>query len=86
MFQIEFIIVNDSAINCRNRKYSQRFVPYIGLCGFVSCPDINLLCNLRKKNPDAKIMGQSEIDLSTSHAPIKINTFMNALRKKMSDM
>ena len=86
MIQIVFIIVNDSTTNCRNRKYSQRYVPYIGLCIFVSCPVIPYLCNLRDKHPEAKIMGQSELDLSASHAPIKVSPSMNVIRRKMSDM
>jgi hypothetical protein len=86
MLQIIFIIVNDSTTKCRNRKYSQRYIPYIGYCIFVSCPDIPYLCHLRDKHPEAKIMGQSELDLSASHAPIKVNLSMNALRRVMSDM
>jgi hypothetical protein len=86
MLQIVFIIVNDSAINCRNRKYSQSYIPYIGYCIFVCCPDIPYLCHLRDKHPEAKIMGQSEIDFSASHAPIKVNPSTNALRRVMSEM
>lgn len=85
MLQIVFIIVNDSTTNCRNCKYSQRYVPYIGYCIFVSYPDIPYLCHLRDKHPEAKIMGQSEIDLSASHAPIKVSPSMNALRRVMSE-
>ena len=85
MIQIVFIIVNETA-KCSNRKYSQRFVPYIGYCIFVSCPDIPYLCHLRDKHPEAKIMGQSEIDLSARDAPIKVSPEMNIIRRKMSDM
>ena len=86
MLQIVFIIVNDSTTNCRNRKYSQRYIPYIGYCIFVSCPDIPYLCHLRDKHPEAKMMGQSELDLSASHTPVRVNPAMNVIRRKMSEM
>jgi len=46
---------------------------------------IDELCRLRRHWPDAKILGVSEIDPSTSHAPVRANPEMNALRREMSD-
>ena len=47
---------------------------------------IDELCRLRRHWPDAKILGVSEIDPSTSHAPVRVNPEMNALRREMSDL
>ena len=44
------------------------------------------LCRLRRHWPDAKILGVSEVDPSASHAPVRVNPEMNALRREMSDL
>lgn len=47
---------------------------------------INELCCLRRHWPEAKILGVSEIDPSTTHAPVRVNPEMNAIRRDMSDL
>ena len=47
---------------------------------------INLLAQLRLRYPDAKILGISELDATSSHAPVRINPKMNELRKELSDL
>ena len=47
---------------------------------------IDELCRLRRQWPDAKILGISELDVSASHAPVRVNPEMNALRLEMSDL
>lgn len=47
---------------------------------------LNELVRLRRHWPDAKILGVSEIDPSASHAPVRANPEMNALRREMSDL
>ena len=44
------------------------------------------LCRLRRHYPNAKILGVSEVNTSSTHAPIKVNPAMNALRREMSDL
>ena len=47
---------------------------------------LDQLVFLRHHNPDAKILGVSEVDPSASHAPVRVNPEMNALRRAMSDL
>lgn len=47
---------------------------------------IDKLCRLRWHWPDAKILGVSEIDPSATHAPVRINPEMNAIRREMSNL
>jgi hypothetical protein len=47
---------------------------------------LDQLVFLRRHNPDAKIFGISEVDPSASHAPVRVNPEMNALRSEMSDL
>ena len=47
---------------------------------------LDQLVFLRRYNPDAKILGVSEVDPSASHAPVRVNPEMNALRREMSDL
>ena len=44
------------------------------------------LCKLRRHWPEAPILGVSEIDLSASHAPIRVSEAMNQLRRELSDL
>ena len=44
------------------------------------------LCRLRRHYPNAKILGVSEVNTSSTYAPIKVNPAMNALRREMSDL
>ena len=47
---------------------------------------IDQLCKLRRHWPEAKILGVSELDVSASHAPVRVNPEMNALRRELSDL
>ena len=47
---------------------------------------LDQLVFLRRHNPYAKILGVSEVDPSASHAPVRVNPEMNALRREMSDL
>lgn len=47
---------------------------------------LDQLVFLRRHYPDAKILGVSEVDTSSSYAPIKVSAAMNALRREMSDL
>jgi len=52
---------------------------------------IDQLCKLRRHHPDAKILGVSELPSTdsgtySSHAPIRVNPEMNALRRELSDL
>ena len=44
------------------------------------------LCRLRRHYPKAKILGVSEVNTSSTYAPISVNPAMNALRREMSDL
>ena len=44
------------------------------------------LCRLRRHWPEAPILGVSELDTSSSHAPVRVNPEMNALRRELSDL
>lgn len=47
---------------------------------------VNELCRLRRHWPEAKILGVSEIDSSATHAPVRVNQEMNAIRREMSNL
>lgn len=47
---------------------------------------LSQLVRLRRHYPDAKILGLSEIDLSSAYAPIKVSPWMNQLRRELSDL
>ena len=44
------------------------------------------LCRFRRHYPNAKILGVSEVNTSSTYAPIRVNPAMNALRREMSDL
>lgn len=46
---------------------------------------IHKLYRLRKHYPEAPILGVSEVDPSNSHTSIRVNPWMNQLRRDMSD-
>ena len=86
MKQVHYIILNEKTSKDNHCDVSYRVVPHLGLCCYVSCPDIGTLVNLRKHWPEAPILGESEIDLSATYAPVRVNPEMNALRREMSDL
>ena len=89
MQNFKYILVNDTATKDSAYDSRHRFIPHIGLCIEVNCGNrsvlIDQLVKLRRHYPDAKILGISELDTSASHAPIRVNPEMNALRRKLSD-
>ena len=90
MYQIKYILVNDSAAKGSACESRHRFIPHIGHSIDVNCGNrkvlIDQLCKLRKQWPEAKILGVSELDSSGSHAPVRVSAAMNALRRAMSDL
>ena len=99
MYQIKYILVNDSAAKSNDCESRHRFIPHIGHCaecfavpGFKVQGSrerqalIDQLCKLRRHWPDAPILGVSEIDLSASHAPIRVSEAMNQLRRQLNDL
>lgn len=47
---------------------------------------LRLLVELRERFPNAKILGGSELDITSSHAPVRVNPKMNELRKELSNI
>ena len=88
MYQIKYIIVNDSAAKGSACESRHRFIPHIGHYIDVKCGSrtvlIDQLCKLRKHWPETKILGASELDTSASHAPVRVNPEMNALRRELN--
>lgn len=89
MQNFKYILVNDASAKSSACNSLHRFIPHIGHCIEVNCGNrsvlIDQLVKLRRHYPDAKILGISELDTSASHAPIRVNPEMNALRRKLSD-
>lgn len=90
MYHIQYILVQDAGSKDRAGDARHRFIPHVGHCIELDCgkrPElIDQLVKLRKHWPDAKILGVSELDPSASHAPVRVNPWMNALRRELSDM
>ena len=90
MYDIKYILVNDSAAKSSGCGSHHRFISHIGHCIDINCGNrtvlIEQLCKLRKQWPKAKILGVSELDVSASHAPVRVNQEMNALRRELSDL
>ena len=86
MRTIKYILVNETSSKNPVCDAQHRDVPNVGHCCYVSSPDIETLVKLRRKWPEAKILGESELDTTTSHAPIRVSETMNALRRRLSDL
>ena len=86
MYAIKYIIVNDSAAKGSACKSRHRFIPHLGYCCFVSSPDIGTLCKLRRHWPEAPILGESELDTSSTRVSVRVSAAMNAFRREMSDL
>ena len=99
MKQIKYILVNETSTENAGRAISDCKLSDIGhsvICDAstkfnVSGSSerkalINELVELRRHWPNAKILGISEVDPSTSHAPVRVSPEMNALRREMSDL
>ena len=86
MKQVNYILVHETVCKNTDCDVTYRDVPHLGYCCHVSSPDIGTLVKLRKHWPEAPILGESEVDTSSSHAPVRVSPAMNALRKRMSDL
>ena len=86
MKTVNYILVDDTARKNDMCDIAYRAVPHLGYCCYVGSPDVENLVKLRKQWPEAPLLGVSEVDTSASHAPIRVNPEMNALRRKMSDL
>ena len=92
MRNIKYILVNESysetAVRAiRNSHVSEFRHSHIISAAGLSRPElISVLLLARKQWPETPILGVSEIDPSASHAPVRVNPEMNALRREMSDL
>ena len=90
MRNIKYLLVNDASSKSRACNSRHRFIPHIGHCIELDCGNrpalISQLVKLRQHWPNAKILGLSELDISASHAPVRVNPWMNVLRKELSDL
>ena len=86
MKQVNYILVHETVCKNTGCDVTYRDVPHLGYCCYVSCPDIGTLVKLRKHWPEAPILGESEVDTSSSHAPVRVSAAMNSLRSEMSDL
>lgn len=89
MYNIKYLLVNDAGSKSRACNSRHRFIPHIGHCIELDCGNrpalISQILKMRGHWPNAKILGHSELDTSASHAPVKVNPFMNELRRELSD-
>ena len=90
MRNIKYILVNDAGSKSRACISRHRFIPHIGHCIELDCDNrpalIDQLVKQRKHWPNAKILGVSELDITTSHAPVRVSPWMNELRSRLSDL
>jgi hypothetical protein len=100
MYNIKYLLVNDAGSKSRACNSRHRFIPHIGHCLVVEAPGFpdgfmvqgswfneqlfDELIRLRRHWPNAKILGVSELDISASHAPVRVNPDMNQLRSLLS--
>ena len=85
MRSIKYILVHETSRKNPVCDVTYRTLPHIGYCCYVSAPDIDTLVKLRRHWPEAPILGVSEQDTSSSHAPVRISEAMNQLRRELSD-
>ena len=78
-----------------DRNIYNRYSIFIRYCGSLKPETCNLklraklirlLVELRSRFPDAKILGVSELDITSSHTPVRVNPKMNELRKELSNI
>lgn len=102
MRNIKYILVNEACSKSTACHSCHRFIPHLGHCFVVEAPGfsdssrdqrtkindqlLDKLVRLRKQWPNAKILGTSELDITASHNPIRVNPWMNELRKALSDL
>ena len=89
MYNIKYLLVNDAGSKSRACNSRHRFIPHIGHCIELDCGNrpelIDQLVKLREHWPNAKILGVSELDIASSHAPVRVNPWMNELRSELSE-
>ena len=102
MRNIKYILINDTAAEGSACNSRHRFIPHIGHCLVVEAPGFpdgfmvqgswfkeqlfDELIRLRRHWPNAKLLGVSELDISASHAPVRVNPAMNQLRSLLSHL
>lgn len=99
MKTVNYILVNEKASKNTVCDITYRDVPNIGHCaecfavpGFKvqgsreRAKLLDQLVRLRRKWPEAPILGISELDTSSKHAPVRVSETMNALRRELSDL
>lgn len=99
MKQVNYILVNETGRKNAVCDITYRDLPNVGYCiecfavqGFKvqgsreRAKLINELCRLRRHWPEAPILGMSELDTSSKHAPVRVSDAMNALRRELSDL
>ena len=84
MSGVNYILVDDSAAESSAVESHIGFLRHFGHCCFVSCPNVKELVRLRRRYPDAKILGLSEINYDSACKPVKVNPRMNGVRKCMA--
>lgn len=94
MKEIKYILVNDSAAKSSIVKSEYRHVHPLGNCIVVEPGLWNMeqhqaliseLVRMRHHWPDAKILGLSEVNSTSTYAPVRVNPRMNQLRRELSD-
>lgn len=90
MRNIKYILVNEACSKSTACHSHHRFIPHLGHCIKLDCGDrpalIDQLVKQREHWPNAKILGVSELDITSSHNPIRVNPWMNELRRALSDL
>ena len=99
MRSINYILVNETGRKNAVCDITYRDLPNVGYC--IECfavPGFKVqdsreraklldeLVRLRRHWPEAPILGMSELDTSSKHAPVRVSAFMNALRREMSNL
>ena len=99
MKQVKYILVHETECKNAGCDVTYRDVPHLGYCAICFAGSgfkvqgsseraalISELCRLRRHWPEAPILGESEVDTSSSHAPVHVSPAMNQLRRELSDL
>jgi len=92
MHHIKYILVNETGSETAVRAIRNSHVSDFRHHIVVNKPGLSHrelldeLCEQRRRWPEAKILGVSELDLSGSYAPVRVSEKMNRLRREMSDL
>ena len=98
MTNIKYILINETDSKNPFSDAQHRDVPNVGHCIVYDASSkwkvsgskeraalVRELCRLRKHYPETPILGMSELDTSSSHAPVRVSAAMNALRRELSE-